>query len=78
MTTGKEHDSEKTRRIAGITPFYAAVDSNREHPGRTGRAANLAIAPVERTEYPDIRSKIRVPSAVNTISLPDMGRMNGN
>ncbi len=35
MTTGKEHDSEKARRIAGITPFYAAVDRRPRSPHKS-------------------------------------------
>lgn len=38
----------------------------------------LAITPIEGPEDPHIRVKIGMPSIMNSINLPDMGRMNGN
>jgi hypothetical protein len=38
----------------------------------------LAITAIERAKNLHLRAKIGMPSIVNPINLPDMGRMNGN
>ncbi|SEK03580.1 hypothetical protein MAA5396_04291 [Marinovum algicola] len=38
----------------------------------------LAITAIERPENLHVRAKIGMPSIMNPINLPDMGRMNGN
>jgi hypothetical protein len=38
----------------------------------------LAITVIERPENLHVRAKIGMPSIMNPINLPDMGRMNGN
>jgi hypothetical protein len=38
----------------------------------------LAITATERAENLHVRAKIGMPSIMDTINLPDMGRMNGN
>jgi hypothetical protein len=38
----------------------------------------LAITAIEHPENLHVRTKIGVPSIMNPINLPDMGRMNGN
>lgn len=38
----------------------------------------LAITAIERAENLHVRAKIGMPSIMNPVNLPDMGRMNGN
>ncbi len=38
----------------------------------------LAITAIEGLEDSHVRAKIGMPSIMDTINLPDMGRMNGN
>jgi hypothetical protein len=38
----------------------------------------LAISAIEGPENLRVRAKIGMPSIMNPINLPDMGRMNGN
>ena len=38
----------------------------------------LAIIAIEGPEDSHVRAKIGMPSIMDTINLPDMGRMNGN
>lgn len=38
----------------------------------------LAITAIEGPENLHVRAKIGMPSIMNPINLPDMGRMNGN
>ena len=77
---------QRLKRGDGRTKLKRLTESSVENPGRCENhdpfiplhTENLAIAPIEHSKHPNIRSKIRMPSVVNTISLPDMGRMNGN
>ena len=77
---------KRLRRGDGRTKLKRLTESSVRNPGWCENhnpfiplhACNLAIAPAERSKHLNIRSKIRMPSVVNTIGPPDMGRMNGN
>ena len=53
----------------------------RRHDRDAGIALQRYITPITALtgeRYPDIRTRIGVPTVMNARNLPDMGRMNGN
>jgi hypothetical protein len=73
---GHQRDAElKTRTDRGIQNPGRRNDRD---PGIALEPDELAITAIERAENLHILAEIGMPSIVNPINLPDMGRMNGN